>query len=61
MASGTTRLALARMQLEGKQNGQHEYMQEITLEKSRNLKKDGTLGKGNKIPLKNPSVHNHSK
>lgn len=60
MANGTTRLALARLQVEGKQNGQHEYMQEISIEKS-GKKSGSSIGKLPKIELKNKSEHNHSK
>jgi hypothetical protein len=53
MANGTTRLALSKMQIDGKNCGQCEYMEEITIE--------GDKKQQSKIPLKNPSEHNHSK
>ena len=56
MANGTTRLALSKMQMEGKDGGgQHEYIEEILEEKIESKRVQ------EKIPLKNPSEHNHSK
>jgi len=54
MANGTTRNALAKLQLAGKQEGEHEAIKAVLSENS---------GKGpmKKIPLKNPTPHNHSK
>lgn len=59
MANGTTRLALSKMQMDGKQSGEHEYLEEISMEKI-DKKASGKTGKQAKIPLKNPSEHNHS-
>jgi hypothetical protein len=47
------------MQEDGVQNGQHEYIQEIVEEKTQDFKY-GKPGRAKKIPLKNPSEHNHS-
>lgn len=51
MANGMTRNALAQIQLKGKNANQ-----EMNEEMIRLSKKDAT-----KIPIKNPSEHNHSK
>jgi len=59
MANGTTRLALSRMQMDGKQNGQHEYMEEINLEKTEDHV-GGIPGKQRKIALKQATKNNHS-
>ena len=60
MANGTTRLALAKMQLKGKEGkAQHEMIEELLIEKIEQ-KAGNRPGRQNKIPLKNPSEHNHS-
>ena len=56
MANGTTRLALAKIQMGGKK-AQAELNEEMGI-----LSSDPKKGmrKANKIPLKNPTKNNHS-
>ena len=51
-SNGMTRLAVSQMRVQGNKPGTAESTQELSI-----LKK----GKLPKIPLKNPSSHNHSK
>ncbi len=59
MASGSTRLALARMEMDGKQSGEHEYLEELNIEKIED-QVGGKPGKQRKISLKNATSNNHS-
>lgn len=51
MANGSTRLALAQMQLDKKQQDENKYLKTIEDKKT----------KPSKIPLKYPTKNNHSK
>lgn len=53
MANGTSRLALAKMQLAKKQQNESDYEKSIT-----DSRKKLAVGK---IPLKNPTKNNHSR